>query len=431
MQHRYYVAAGSATVVVTREEGMPDEVAYLHTEALGSVDTITDGSGGVIQRLSYDAFGARRNSTWGQSAVGLPVPVDRTVGFTGQEGDDELGLVNMRGRIYDPGVGRFLTTDPLVARPGLTQSWNPYSYVWNSPLSFTDPSGFEGTAVADTGRTTTFPDIHIVGTKPTIEDLERAIDKMMASGRSGDTTAVKDAARDDKANVRLPPAPACPSWTCPDRGRGGRRGLSVPRSPPRRGAGPGRVRRWRRPGAGARGPAGHQLAVDTRTSYRGSRTARIGLGLGELVGGLYLTVTGAAGEAGGGVLVASGPGAAAGVPLIAISTVAVVGGAANVSAGAKGVVEALQSRGSGGGKSKADAEVRGGRGRFKEPEDAEEQLRSIEEAKARTTPNHSAEEGDRTKNAIQSTEKSKQRMKDSFKDYSKRDQARKGAPNDD
>ncbi len=65
------------------------------------------------------------------------------VGFTGQEEDDEAGLVNMRGRIYDPKVGRFLSTDPLVSRPGFAQSWNPYSYVLNSPLNFTDPSGFD------------------------------------------------------------------------------------------------------------------------------------------------------------------------------------------------------------------------------------------------------------------------------------------------
>ncbi len=159
VQHRYYVAAGSATVVVTREEGMADDVAYLHTDALGSVDVITDGSGSVIQRRSYDAFGAKRDPAWGGTAVAASLV--SPVGFTGQEGDDELGLVNMRGRIYDPQVGRFLTTDPLVARPGFTQSWNPYSYVANSPLNFTDPSGFEGEPVATPPVTELPPQVKI------------------------------------------------------------------------------------------------------------------------------------------------------------------------------------------------------------------------------------------------------------------------------
>jgi RHS repeat-associated protein len=140
-EHRYYVAAGSSLVVLTRSLGATDAVAYLLTEALGSVDVVTDGGAGVVQRRSYDAFGARRDSAWGQSQSSFTSAVSPT-GFAGLEGDDELGLVNMRGRIYDPALARFLTTDPLVTRPGFSQSWNPYSYVWNSPLGFTDPSGF-------------------------------------------------------------------------------------------------------------------------------------------------------------------------------------------------------------------------------------------------------------------------------------------------
>jgi len=34
------------------------------------------------------------------------------------------------------------TPDPIVAHPAFGQSWNPYSYVLNGPLSQVDPSGF-------------------------------------------------------------------------------------------------------------------------------------------------------------------------------------------------------------------------------------------------------------------------------------------------
>jgi RHS repeat-associated protein len=142
VKHRYFVAAGSATLAITRVTGAPDELAYVHPDALGSVDVVTDGKGQVAERRSYDAFGARRNPKWGQALV-TPSAPKVNMGFTGHEPDDELGLVNMRGRIYDPKLGRFLTTDPIVSNPLDSQSWNRYSYVRNNPLAYVDPSGFE------------------------------------------------------------------------------------------------------------------------------------------------------------------------------------------------------------------------------------------------------------------------------------------------
>ncbi|NVB79984.1 MAG: hypothetical protein HOV81_16430, partial [Kofleriaceae bacterium] len=52
------------------------------------------------------------------------------------------GLVNMRGRLYDPVVGRFTTPDPFIQAPADMRSHNRYSYVWNNPINATDPSGF-------------------------------------------------------------------------------------------------------------------------------------------------------------------------------------------------------------------------------------------------------------------------------------------------
>jgi RHS repeat-associated protein len=55
---------------------------------------------------------------------------------------DEMGLVHMNGRIYDPLIGRFMSADPFLQAPGNLQSHNRYSYVMNNPLNLTDPSGF-------------------------------------------------------------------------------------------------------------------------------------------------------------------------------------------------------------------------------------------------------------------------------------------------
>lgn len=51
------------------------------------------------------------------------------------------GSRHMNGRVYDPQLGRFLSVDPVFAHPTNAQSLNPYSYVLNSPLSLTDPTG--------------------------------------------------------------------------------------------------------------------------------------------------------------------------------------------------------------------------------------------------------------------------------------------------
>ena len=63
-----------------------------------------------------------------------------TFGFTGHE-EDDASLINMRGRIYDRDQYRFLSPDPVIAAPLFGQSYNPYSYVLNNPLRFTDPTG--------------------------------------------------------------------------------------------------------------------------------------------------------------------------------------------------------------------------------------------------------------------------------------------------
>jgi RHS repeat-associated protein len=145
VEHRYSIRGSERVVAVVSRGGMAgsaQKTRYLHTDNLGSVETVTDETGGKPEeKRSYDAFGARRNAHWG--ALPELFSSVTTQGFTGHEDDEDLGLVNMKGRLYDPKVGRFLTTDPIVSRPRFGQSWNPYSYVLNNPLSLVDPSGFE------------------------------------------------------------------------------------------------------------------------------------------------------------------------------------------------------------------------------------------------------------------------------------------------
>jgi RHS repeat-associated protein len=61
-------------------------------------------------------------------------------GFTGEQ-TDPAGLVFLRARYYDPGVGRFLTADSVVPDPLRSGGWNRYAYVGNNPTNYIDPSG--------------------------------------------------------------------------------------------------------------------------------------------------------------------------------------------------------------------------------------------------------------------------------------------------
>lgn len=47
----------------------------------------------------------------------------------------------MNARYYLPEVGRFISPDTIVPNPSNPQSYNRYSYVLNSPLNLTDPTG--------------------------------------------------------------------------------------------------------------------------------------------------------------------------------------------------------------------------------------------------------------------------------------------------
>jgi len=94
----YYVHSPERDVAVVTQGGAMPGTVYVHVDHLGSVDALTNASGAVVERRSYDPFGQRRNPAWGQPTP-ASFPASTTMGFTGQESDDELGLVNFKGRM--------------------------------------------------------------------------------------------------------------------------------------------------------------------------------------------------------------------------------------------------------------------------------------------------------------------------------------------
>jgi len=146
IEYKHYIGAGGDAVAIrTLRSNSVNDVRYLHKDHLGSVDTITDEFGAVVLRLSFDAFGKRRGSAWsGSPSAGDWTNIAATThrGFTFHEQLDTVDLVHMNGRVYDPTLGRFISADPTIQAPFMSQSLNRYSYVLNNPLSMIDPSGF-------------------------------------------------------------------------------------------------------------------------------------------------------------------------------------------------------------------------------------------------------------------------------------------------
>jgi RHS repeat-associated protein len=137
-----------ASVSIAPSAAAPANERYFHVDHLGSLEAVTDATGAVLQRFSYDPWGRRRNlngtdTDWQSLTTTLANTLDHT-GFTGEEQYDNFTLVHLNGRVYDPLIGRMTSADPTLPNPYDLQSLNRASYVLNRPLNLTDPTGFEG-----------------------------------------------------------------------------------------------------------------------------------------------------------------------------------------------------------------------------------------------------------------------------------------------
>jgi len=136
-EHKYNVG----NIVVTDRSNNDNDTLYLHKDNLGSTVSITDGTGNAVQHFTYDPWGKQTAFEASSSLVAFVSPAV-SQGYTGHKMINDLGIIHMKGRVYDPTLGRFLQADPHIQAPHNSQNYNRYSYVLNNPLSYSDPSGF-------------------------------------------------------------------------------------------------------------------------------------------------------------------------------------------------------------------------------------------------------------------------------------------------
>jgi hypothetical protein len=254
----------------------------------------------------------------------------------------------------------------------LGQSWNPYSYVRNNPLSYVDPSGFEPDAPDPSGtptRVTQLPD------GPNGEIQYEVVPILDEPSKEPEEEEDKG----EKVGAYVPPVDVSPTGntatydpqpvtTAEEDWRG--EPAAQFRSGMLAGLAVGLV-----PFGGIGEQLFHAAGVLPQT-----QNFRVGVAIGQIFGGLALILKGGTGAVLGGGASATGIGAAAGVPAIAVSTTWIAGGIGNIVAGVQG----LMTTGSG-----SSAAKGGGRGR----DDHDGGVRRGSSAYREKTPSATARDG--------------------------------------
>jgi RHS repeat-associated protein len=132
INEEYIYFNGTRIARVDRPSGA---VHYYFSNHLGSHSVIVSATGSCEQDIDYYPYG-------GLVTDHCPT-VAQHYKFTGKERDSESGLDYFEARYHASALGRFMSVDPSGAsidRSG-PQSWNRYSYSYNSPLKFVDHDG--------------------------------------------------------------------------------------------------------------------------------------------------------------------------------------------------------------------------------------------------------------------------------------------------
>jgi len=122
-----YYTANNEVVAKKNPDG---SINYYHNDHLGSNSVLTNQSGAVVEKTTYEPYGEVK--TGGTKSK---------FQYTGQEKDLETGLNYYDARYYDPHIQRFVQPDSLLPDAYDPQQLNRYAYARNNPIRYNDPSG--------------------------------------------------------------------------------------------------------------------------------------------------------------------------------------------------------------------------------------------------------------------------------------------------
>jgi len=102
-----------------------------------------DGRGSVAQALTRGGTQSFTYSPFGEMLGGKQTGF----GYNAEDYDAATGMLHLRMRQYEPGMGRFSQKDFLKGDVSDALSLNRYSFVLNNPVDFIDPSGLDPMSV--------------------------------------------------------------------------------------------------------------------------------------------------------------------------------------------------------------------------------------------------------------------------------------------
>ncbi|MFD6530440.1 RHS repeat-associated core domain-containing protein [Streptomyces sp. NPDC060184] len=165
---RYYSAAGQTIALRTATVGTAGtKLSFLAGDNHGTSNISLDSSTQAVTKRYTSPFGESRGTTAGAW------PDDKA--FLGKPADTTTGLTHIGAREYDPGIGQFISVDPVLDLAD-TQQLNGYSYAGNSPVTKSDPTGLK--SQADRSGSSNLNGLDA-------EELQKANDSYDVGGSSG------------------------------------------------------------------------------------------------------------------------------------------------------------------------------------------------------------------------------------------------------
>ena len=120
-----------------------NEPYYFQKNLQGDIIAIVGKDAAVVAKYSYDAWGVCAVT---QDSSDCSIATINPYRYRGYYFDQKIGMYYLQSRYFDPSVGRFINVDEVTMLPivaGSLPDRNLFTYCSNSPVMYSDPTGYK------------------------------------------------------------------------------------------------------------------------------------------------------------------------------------------------------------------------------------------------------------------------------------------------